>query len=785
MVDTSDNLFSAGYRQEDPEAWGEDIARAFRELKRLAGGNVRCVYWNKGYVAAAFAVQVNLPSGGPVGGIDIRPVEPVMLVFSRRDYPEKAPMIRSDRKDFPVSRLPHLNPVEPGQPPSLCPYRGSFDDWFAEHTLEDVIKRIKGWLEDAAANRLIPPGDQFEPTRLIDRLGSFIFTEQGFQGWLDEGWKATNGKAGYGFLMMRLLNPESEKVGRYDALSFKVEFFFQRGLNPSGIVELLKRDNRQARGHQSDLSCIGILTWTDRNHPIKEYFGELPVTNAGLLYFCERNGIALGDALREYAGNGFAALKFIPVVVGIKRPQRLLNSELSVEPLCFLVDASQADFTNKGTIAEDAEIYLFGHRSPLDPEKAKRISGVENRVTEGRTLLFGNGALGSKMALHFGRSGQPALTLVDHRNLSPHNLVRNGLLGDAVGKNKAEAVRDAIAGIYESGFPANAAPTAFPDSALEWIKGAKKAELSKHSLLIDATASGMVLEALVNASLPDELKIVRCGISDSGNIGTLLIEGRKRNPRVDDLQALIYDLAIEQPALQGWLNRERERSEEVGFNLAEVPVGVGCASDTLQLADDVVSWHAAVFSISLRTRIQNASKGQIILSHAAVILPNESASLPGLQHIAVEPLTIIRPEGAKDWQIRIHMQAATAIRDQFHSAYPNETGGTLIGFVHSKRRAVYVTRVVEPPPDSEGTTARFRRGVFRLSETVKQIQQASDGLLGYVGEWHSHPNGSGQPSQRDRETMDEIRIHLEPQGLPTLMLIVNNKRIYAYIGRVA
>src|SRR6266853_194416 len=117
MATSEENLFSAAYAKEDPASWGQEIEAAFAELRRVTGGEVRCVSWNGDYVAAAFTVKVDLPSRGPVGGVDIRAEEPVMLVFSRRDYPERAPMVRSDRKDFPVSRLSHLNPVKAGQPP--------------------------------------------------------------------------------------------------------------------------------------------------------------------------------------------------------------------------------------------------------------------------------------------------------------------------------------------------------------------------------------------------------------------------------------------------------------------------------------------------------------------------------------------------------------------------------------------------------------------------------------------------------------------------------------------
>src|SRR5262249_41158045 len=151
MAEDEANIFSATYVIEKPQAWGHEIEAAFAKLDRIVDGDVRCVRWNKDYVAAAFTIRVDLPSRGAGGGVDIRALEPIMLVFNRRDYPEKAPMARSDRRDFPTAHLPHLNPVGPGQPPWLCLHRGNLDDWFAEHTLEDLVGRVKDWYRDAAA----------------------------------------------------------------------------------------------------------------------------------------------------------------------------------------------------------------------------------------------------------------------------------------------------------------------------------------------------------------------------------------------------------------------------------------------------------------------------------------------------------------------------------------------------------------------------------------------------------------------------------------------------------
>src|SRR5690349_2772504 len=93
------------------------IQEAVAELKQFTGRALTGVKaWNTNFVAVPITVDVDLPTRGPVNGVDIRKSEPVIILLHRRDYPEIAPIAKSDRKDFPASRLPHLNPTQKGAP---------------------------------------------------------------------------------------------------------------------------------------------------------------------------------------------------------------------------------------------------------------------------------------------------------------------------------------------------------------------------------------------------------------------------------------------------------------------------------------------------------------------------------------------------------------------------------------------------------------------------------------------------------------------------------------------
>lgn len=789
-----ENLFSAGYRSETPESWGEHIEAAFAELGRITNDKVRCVRWNDKQVAAAFEIRVDLPSRGTFRDIDIRSREPVLLVFNKRDYPEKSPMVRSDRKDFPVSCLPHLNPVNRDQPPWLCLHRGNFDDWFAEHTLEDLIRRVRNWYRDAAANRLIPEGDYFEPTRLIDTIGTTVFAPDSFEQWVKQGWKQSGGQSGYGFLFMMLLDPSKRDPARDGAFPVRARSFHPKDKDLRELLKVVHEYNVISRENPNLAPwCFGLLCWPPRQKNLNEYIGTLPQNASELFEMCRRLELPLEGALMDCASRELALLNGLPVILALPRPRPLINSALTIEPLCFVVDASDANFNGSGIIPDESRVFITGHRSPLTPRSAREISGFDEENKLGRILLFGCGALGSKIALHFGRSGHTAFTVVDHDTLSPHNFVRFALLSDRTGQNKAEALEKSISALFES-IPEPEKPKAHTGSALDWLRGEQAADLPGHGLLLDATASGMVLEALIRAELPANLKVARCGIADLGRIGILAIEGPNRNPRVDDLNVLVYDMAIDNEPLQRWLARERrQREERVGPSLEEISIGLSCASDTMRLSDEVASWHASTFSLALRNLASQARKwnsGYLVLNFregaeetaADISLFTESAPIDPVVILPTSEVKGGRARRTGRWQVRIHARAVAEMRKQLKDASPQETGGLMIGVIHPKRLTIYVTRIIAAPPDSHGSAFSFRRGTRRLPQAVSDIKKASGDLLGFVGDWHSHPRGSGRISETDIEAMLETKRDFDTAGLPTFILIATPNNLYAYIA---
>lgn len=97
-----------------------------------------------------------------------------------------------------------------------------------------------------------------------------------------------------------------------------------------------------------------------------------------------------------------------------------------------------------------------------------------------------------------------------------------------------------------------------------------------------------------------------------------------------------------------------------------------------------------------------------------------------------------------------------------------ETGGVLIGKIFLARRCIIVSSVIEAPPDSVRTCNTFTLGTDGLFSKIKDIHNKTDGYLGYVGTWHSHPQG-GEVSEVDRDCLEQMKkIRL---GAPAVGLI--------------
>lgn len=88
-------------------------------------------------------------------------------------------------------------------------------------------------------------------------------------------------------------------------------------------------------------------------------------------------------------------------------------------------------------------------------------------------------------------------------------------------------------------------------------------------------------------------------------------------------------------------------------------------------------------------------------------------------------------------------------------AGPRECGGVLMGEHVGENHFTVRSLTIQRP----GSIASFVRRVGGLGKAIKTFCRANDNdftRFNYLGEWHSHPLFSVQPSSRDHATMREL-----------------------------
>ena len=131
---------------------------------------------------------------------------------------------------------------------------------------------------------------------------------------------------------------------------------------------------------------------------------------------------------------------------------------------------------------------------------------------------------------------------------------------------------------------------------------------------------------------------------------------------------------------------------------------------------------------------------------------------------------------SNDLYIEIKASLFNQIKLQAEGEYPNENGGMLAGHYSADRHTVYIEKVVVPVEKLTGRTS-FIRNTKGLEKVWKQL--VKEGLR-YVGEWHSHPNGSTQYSSTDLTAMIDIEKEVAIENPILLIVGVRNDGLSAH-----
>ena len=672
---------------------------------------------------------------------DIRARERLAVVFTPND--SSIPRVLALRSDFP--RVPHQNLQTREIPRDLCLYDQPYHELKTRWTPERFVERIREWLALTATGELHPADQPLEPLLLppYDNI----------------------------FLPKTILEADS---GAPIPLNVTI-----LGGDTTRPVLLAQTSVPGGRSRNPPPALASIHRCRPRTHGVVE---QVPQTFADVCEIAGRAGLDLRAELavrmrdwRDDEERRRSLLRAKIVVVLVFPHRRSENAAPEREDVwAFLLLA------NGATVGEHLGLWeqkngnlcpIIGPSSEANETKVEvavlnpsfyltpalaATYGANERPQETKITAIGVGALGSHVVLDLVRGGFGEWTLIDEDILMPHNLARHALDGGWLGRTKATSIALFANSFFNGHKPCKAVV------ADVLTRGTQEPEVSaaleSAEIILDMSASVSVSRSL---SFSEKAKGRRISLflSPTGRDLVVIAEGITRSPRLDELEMQYYRAIAQDERMVGHLGRDDVRRHRYGQS---------CRDLSARIPHELVALHGALASRAIRA-IAASPEPRISVWRA-----NEDGSVA---HVAIDTAAT-KSASVDDWTVSISEHLLARLHEIRARKLPHETGGVLLGTFDFAHRLAYVVDTVPSPEDSIERKTSYVRGCEGLRERIETIQTATDGMLEYVGEWHSHPRGaSTDRSPDDERLLHWVRDTMGVEGLPAVMLIAGDSRV--------
>lgn len=392
-----------------------------------------------------------------------------------------------------------------------------------------------------------------------------------------------------------------------------------------------------------------------------------------------------------------------------------------------------------------------------DRQHSRQQSDVADAGPNG--VIIGAGSLGSALLNIWSRNGWGTWSVIDNDHIKPHNLVRHTAYSQHVGQQKVNVV----ASLYTAVTQGAAQITAINADA-STLTADVVSSLQKSTLVIDASAS---LECPRSISKITEMgRAVSVFMSPDGNSAVLLAEDRARSIRLLPLEGQYYRAIINNAwgrnHLDGHLGTYWSggscRDISVALSYSRVMAQAACLAEQIQIVD---THPDAIIKVWRRT----PETGEVAMHET----PAHS-----VRSMKYGTLDVYIDQGLEH---KLHEMRTEKI--------PSETGGILLGYYDLSGDFLVIVDAIPAPPDSISTPTSFERGTEGVSERLAEVRQLTADIVGYIGEWHSHPPGCpASPSRDDLIQLTQLALGMAEDGLPAISLIVAEGEIKIYQGQV-
>ena len=680
---------------------------------------------------------------------DIRSLEPIAVRFSSSDRVQ--PRVFSLRKDFPYP--PHINLQPKDSARDLCLYEQPWHEVSFSWTGAQFAARIIWWLEETAHGSLHQNDQPLEPL-LFGSFSDLIIPPRFLVG---------SSQAIPQWATIR-------KIPRHD----------------STYSLLLDQCTSPPWGDDSDRCLLMVMTGKPVTHGVVRF---TPNTLGDLQSFVDDTGIRIVRELRDrfarwnfqFAEPDLVKLLAAQLIVVFKLRKRRrergrvedvelrafefadpigsVGAKLGVRWSGGHYGASTGAPPN-AVQSSELQVFLLNVREGFSRRLAYRTNGLDDEAKPPKTVAVGLGSLGSQVVLNLARSGYGDWTLVDDDVLLPHNLGRHALGPGWVGTYKAEALSATLSEMVDD--PSFSKPLV----ANVLRQGGKSSELASSyensDFILDMAASVPVSRHLVNG-VESNARRVSLFLNPAGTALTLLGEDEDRNIPLDMLEMQFYREIVANSKLRDLLRHPNQTR-----------TGLTCRDVSAEISQENVAIHSGMGSRAFRL-FASGSTAQIRTWQFGEHLDYTLV-------MDLDPAAI-SCELIQGWTVFWDALLADKLMQWRERRLPKETGGILTGSYDQGRRAIYIVDALPSPIDSQESRSSYIRGTRRLKGDVNRIVDITDGMLEYVGEWHSHPDGYGiEPSENDRRLLEWVKEGMETVGHPGLIGIVgSNNRLGVYL----
>lgn len=672
--------------------------------------------------------------------------------FSDKD---RLPEVRALREDFPCTL--HQYDVGRGEPVSLCLYFESWSEVCRTWTPQKHLARIQWWLAETANGTLHRDDQPVEQIYFSSRFA--LVLPENFESQAEETDQV-------------LVAEPRRSPGRRE--------------NSPILVSRMVSAAEAEKFTNVPIQCVALTLPPIVHGPIE----RIPVCLGALHDQMESRGAPIVQQLKAQiqkqtgeAGISVSENAYVLLVLSIPiertdggRPERVESKGFIVNtPLAKLGIACGALTQHEGRYYRDVLIgtETAGEQTdwrditiepleilqPFTAQLAQRTSGLTSRGPRG--VLAGVGALGSCMASVWQREAWGHWSFIDPDVLKPHNLARHTGLEPQVGWPKVDVARCLGDSILRSE----------PSQEADIFAGA--ADFGNPQICSALESAELVVDATTTLEVPRELagrdtlkRIASVFVTPSGLDSVLMIEDARREIRIDCLEPQYYRAIV---------NESWGESHLLGKSGVQ-RVGAGCRDLSTVISHELITLHSATLARHIRLAFES-EQPSVKVWRCDAESGGLSAEVVALHQVLSERLNGLRIVWDEGIRQRVRQLRAEEL--------PNETGGVLLGYFDLPNASVYLVDILPAPADSQGDPSGFTRGIEGLSAAVKRVSERTEGIVGYVGEWHSHPPGSSaRPSTADMYQMASLALALHRDGLPALMLIVGEDEEHWMAGEV-